>query len=255
MTATLLTQSSGVATITLNEPNNRNALSNALVASVTEHLDQAIADPEVRVVVLTNNGSVFCAGADLGESSKEPGSRTTNQSDGFAQLLVRILDCPKPVVGRIAGHCSGGGVGLAAACDISVAIDTAKFGFTEARIGVAPAMISVVCLPKLSPTDARELFLRANRIPATRAADVRLINYAVAAEDLDSTVAEVVDDLRAGGPEALAACKDLLSQVPQMSRAEAFTWTTELSTSLFNGEEAAAGMASFLAKEPPPWNQ
>lgn len=251
MTATLYSQTNGVATITLNEPDNRNALSGALVESLTAHLAQAIADSDVRVIVLTNAGRVFCAGADLRESNRE--ARTANQSDGFAELLVQILDSPKPVVGRIAGHCSGGGVGLAAACDISVAVDTAKFGFTEARIGVAPAMISVVCLPKLSPTDARELFLRANRISATRAADVRLINYAVDTETLDTAIDEIVDDLRAGGPAALAACKDLLSQVPQLDRSAAFKWTSELSTALFSGEEAASGMAAFLAKEPAPW--
>jgi enoyl-CoA hydratase/carnithine racemase len=147
----------------------------------------------------------------------------------------------------------GGGVGLAAACDISIAADDVRFGFTEVRIGVAPAMISVVCLPKMRPADANELFLSGERITAGRAAEVGLINRAVARDHLDAAVEELVGKLRAGGPNALAAAKQLLVKVPGMEKADAFAWTSKLSAELFASDEAAAGMAAFREKKLPPW--
>ena len=137
----------GVATITLNRANARNVLSVDLVNSLADHLELAIADPTARVIVLTNNGSTFCAGADLSAPT-----RTVEPSDehrSFVDVLELIIASPTPVIGRINGHCMGGGVGLAATCDISIASTEARFGFTEVRLGVAPAIISVVCLPKL----------------------------------------------------------------------------------------------------------
>jgi methylglutaconyl-CoA hydratase len=144
-------------------------------------------------------------------------------------------------------------MGLAAAMDISVAIDTAKFGFTEVRIGVAPAMISVLCLPKLRPADAAAAFLRGNRFLAPEAARIGLINYAVPAEDLDSEVVAIVDDLRLAGPNAMAATKSLLTTVPGMSVDEAFEWTAKLSADLFRQDEASEGMSAFREKRPPSW--
>jgi methylglutaconyl-CoA hydratase len=241
----------GVATLTLDHPENRNALTPVLLEELGRGLTTAVADGDVRVVVLTNTGPAFCAGADL---KAPPGSAFTGTG---AWSLVRILDLivssPKPVVGRIAGHCMGGGIGLAAACDISVAADDVRFGFTEVRVGVAPAVISVVCLPKLRAADARELFLTGERITAGRAAAVGLINRAVAPADLDAEVAGVVTQLLAGAPGALAASKRLVAEVPGMSRADAFTWTEQLSASLFAGPEATAGMEAFRHKRPAPW--
>ena len=137
--------------------------------------------------------------------------------------------------------------------DISVATDEVRFGFTEVRIGVAPAMISVICLPKMRPADANEVFLRGSRFSAARAVELGLINRAVPADDLDSAVDEVVSDLLMGGPEALAATKQLTSRVPNMTTDEAFEWTARLSADLFAGDEAAEGMAAFLEKRLPPW--
>ncbi|HEX7166872.1 MAG TPA: enoyl-CoA hydratase-related protein [Acidimicrobiales bacterium] len=241
----------GVATITLARPGNANALSAELVDSLGDNLERAIGDENVRVVVLTHDGRTFCAGADLKSRAKgAPGSGPRHDLVG---VLTTILDSPKPVVGRIAGHCMGGGVGLAAACDISVVADTAKFGFTEVRIGVAPAIISVVCLPKLRRADALELFLTGERIEAARAAEVGLVNQVVPAGAIDTAVGEVVAKLRAGGPNALAAAKQLVARVPELSRADAFAWTAELSATLFRSEEAAAGMAAFRDRTAPPW--
>ncbi len=247
---TRLSMADGLATITLARPENKNALSVDLVESLLSQLSDAILDPDVRVIVVTNEGGTFCAGADLKAAGE---GRHGSSASLLVTLLETIVDSPIPTVARIDGHCLGGGVGLAAAFDISVARSDAKFGFTEARLGVAPAVISVVCLPKLRAADARELFLRSSRFDATRAAEVGLINHAVGAGALDDTVADVVSDVMAGGPLALAACKQLLAQVPLLDRFEAFEWTEELSTELFGSDEAAEGIAAFLERRPAGW--
>ena len=246
-----------VATLTMDQPHNRNALTLALMAGLTGGLEAALADESVGVIVLTNSGPAFCAGADLsGASAAGPAGgkrRGGARRDGLAELLAAIQDSTKPVVARIAGHCMGGGVGLAAACDLSVAGDAVKFGFTEVRVGVAPAIISVVCLPKLRRADALELFLSGERISAARAAEVGLINRAVPATDLDAEVTAVVARLLAGGPSALAAAKRLVYTIPGMDREAAFTRTTEVSQALFASAEAAEGMAAFREKRLPSW--
>ncbi len=239
----------GVMTVTLADEKNRNALGAELLTELIAALDQADADPEVRVVVLTNAGRVFCAGANLAERSGGATGSAPNPLD----LFSRFRSSPKPYVGRIAGHCVAGGMGLAAAMDISIAVDDAKFGFTEVRVGVAPAMISVLCLPKLSTADARAAFLRGHRFPAEEAARMGLINAAVPADRLDAEVAAVVADLMAGGPNALAAAKQLLADVPEMTVDEAFAWTSKLSADLFRTDEAKEGMTAFLEKRPPRW--
>lgn len=242
--------SGGVLTVTLADEANRNALGGQLVSELVAALDDAEADPTVRVVVLTNTGKVFCAGANLSErsSTSAPAAVVDPQ-----KLFGRFRRSAKPYVGRIAGHCVAGGMGLAAAMDISVAADDALFGFTEVRIGVAPAVISVVCLPKLRRTDAASAFLRGNRFPAAEAARIGLINGAVPRDQLDDEVGAVVADLLLAGPEALAAAKRLLAEVPAMPVDEAFAWTGELSARLFQSDEAREGMTAYLEKRRPSW--
>ncbi len=236
----------GVATITLRRPEERNALSAELVDSLAGHLDRAADDEGCRVVVLTNEGTTFSAGADL----KGGGIGRV----GLAGLLRAILDHDKPVVGRIAGHCMGGGVGLAAACDLSVAAADARFGFTEVRVGVAPAIISVVCLAKMRRGDALELFLSGERVSAARACEVGLVTTTVDRDGLDEAVGRVVGQLLRGAPGALAAAKGLVGTVPALGRDEAFEWTSRLSAELFSSEEAREGMAAFREKRPPAWS-
>lgn len=237
----------GVLTVTLDDPERRNVLSAPLVRALTATLDAAETDPTVRVIVLTNTGSTFCAGADLGERSgaADLGSPT--------DLFARFAASAKPYVGRIAGHCVAGGMGLAAAMDVAIAVDTAKFGFTEVRVGVAPAMISVVCLPKMRAGEARAAFLRGNRFDAAEAVRLGLIADAVPRDDLDAAVSAVVEDLLLGGPEAIAATKRILATVPSLPHGQAVEWTAALSARLFAGEEARAGLAAFLEKRPAPW--
>jgi methylglutaconyl-CoA hydratase len=244
--------SGGVMTITLADTEHRNALGRQLTAELVAALDAADDDPGVRVVILTNSGSVFCAGANLAERSSDDPADAQSNLDPRA-LFGRFRHSPKPYVGRIAGHCVAGGMGLAAALDISVAVDHAKFGFTEVRVGVAPAMISVVCLPKMRLADAQAAFLRGHRFPAAEAVRMGLINSAVPADRLDDEVGAVVSDLLAGGPQAIAAAKQLTAVVPTMPEEEAFGWTAELSARLFAGNEAREGMTAFLEKRSAPW--
>jgi methylglutaconyl-CoA hydratase len=239
----------GVATLTMDQPHNRNALTPALLDGLAGGLDDALADGAVRVVVLTHTGPVFCAGADLSGG----GVGAVPPRSGMPGILAGLMDSPKPVLARIAGHCLGGGIGLAAACDLSLAADTARFGFTEVRVGVAPAIISVVCLAKLRRADALELFLGGERISAGRAEQAGLITRAVPAGELDAEVAALAARLILGGPAALATAKRLVYEIPGMARPEAFRLTTELSRSLFTSAEAAEGIAAYREKRAPSW--
>ncbi|MBT8198758.1 MAG: enoyl-CoA hydratase [Acidimicrobiia bacterium] len=240
----------GVLTITLADPDNRNALGSQLVTELVTALDRADTDDDVRVVVLTNEGHVFCAGVDLSERTS--GDATPAAADP-AQIFKRIMTSPKPFVGRIAGHAVAGGTGLAAAMDISIAVDDAKFGFTEVRIGAVPAIISTVCLPKMRRAEAADAMLRGKRFLAPEAARLGLINRAVAREHLDGAVGDVVEDLLLGGPNALAATKRLLARLPTMPPDEAIAWTQEVSSAAFESAEGQEGMTAYLEKRLPSW--
>ncbi len=238
----------GVLTATLADIANRNTLSNAMLASLTAAIEQANADPGIRVLVITNAGTVFSAGANLRERS------TTNDGiGGYVPLLRAMRSAAVPIVGRIDGHAVAGGMGLVAAMDIAVARDDVKFGFTEVRVGVAPAIISVVCLPKMRPADAAELFLRGERFLAPRAVELGLIARAVPAHDLDAEVAAIVADLKLGGPGGLAATREVLATVPGMPVDDALDWADKRSTELFDTAEAQEGMAAYLEKRAPNW--
>jgi methylglutaconyl-CoA hydratase len=246
--AVLYALDKGVATLTLNRPDNRNALSIELMNQLGDRMSEAMGSDGVRVIVLTNVGNTFCAGANLRGEPTDEASRF-----GLVEVFELMLDGPKPVVGHIAGHCMGGGVGLAAACDISIASEDVQFGFTEVRIGVAPAIISVVCLPKMRRADALELFLSGERIEASRAAEVGLINATAPANHVDEAVDEMVAKLILGGPNALAAAKSMVYKVPAMDRAAAFEEMATLSASLFTSDEARAGIKARSEKAAPPW--
>ncbi|MFT7837456.1 enoyl-CoA hydratase-related protein [Saccharothrix sp. BKS2] len=241
----------GIATITLDSPRNRNALSRQLRAELTAHLDTATADDAVRVVVLSHTGPVFCSGMDL----REAGGASADQQgvNEFPAILERLWTSPKPVVARLAGPARAGGVGLVAACDIAIAVDTATFAFSEVRIGVVPAVISVTVLPRLLPRAAHELFLTGETFAAPRAAAIGLINSAVPAEGLDDEVTRYTDMLALGAPGALAATKRVLREPRAEDLGVAFADMLELSARHFGGPEGQEGIAAFVAKRPPSW--
>jgi methylglutaconyl-CoA hydratase len=243
----------GVMTITLADEKRRNALSDEMVAQLVAAINFVEDDPDVRVAVVTNRGHVFCAGINLAERVTKTSTGGEQSTASLSDLFQRIRDCPKPFVGRIAGHCVAGGVGLAAVMDISVAIETATFGFSEVRLGVVPAVISVVCLPKMRLGDAQSAFLRGNRFSADEAARFGLINSAVGEQDLEREVTAIVNDLLAGEPHAIGVAKQLATMVGSMKDEEAYAWTTELSARLFSSDEAHEGMAAFLEKRSATW--
>jgi len=243
--------SRGVATLTLDSPGNRNALSAELLAGLAGGLDRALADAAVRVVVLAHTGAVFCSGMDLKAAAVADPERQPVRA--FPRVLQRIWDSPKPVLARVGGKARAGGIGLVAACDIAVGAESADFAFTEVRIGVVPAVISVPVLPRMLPQAAHELFLTGETFTATRAAQIGLLNAAVPDADLDAEVARYCDLLVQGAPGALAATKQLLRRPPAASMADDIAALSALSARHFTSEEGQEGIAAFREKRPPRW--
>jgi methylglutaconyl-CoA hydratase len=241
----------GTATITLDSPRNRNALSAQLRRELSESLTKAREDDAVRVIVLTHTGTVFCAGMDLKEArGAGAGDQGVNE---FPKILEQLWTSPKPVVARLAGPARAGGVGMVAAADIAVAVREATFAFTEVRIGVIPAIISLTVLPRLNPRAGHELFLTGETFNAERAAEVGLINSAVDAEDLDTEVDRYVKALALGGPKALAATKQLLGSPRPATPSDGFEAMNKLSAGFFASDEGQEGITAFAQKRKPNW--
>ncbi|WP_189057208.1 enoyl-CoA hydratase family protein [Longimycelium tulufanense] len=241
----------GVATITLDSPHNRNALSAQLRRELRDHLTRAVDDAAVRVVVLSHTGPVFCSGMDLKES--RGADAQTQGVHEFPAILEQIWNSPKPVVARLVGPARAGGVGLVAACDIAVAAEDATFAFSEVRIGVVPAVISVTVLPRLLPRAAHELFLTGEKFDARRAVAAGLINSAVPADTLDDEVRRYTDMLALGGPRALAATKAMLRRPRAANLREDLAEMLQLSAGYFASEEGQEGIRAFVEKRPPSW--
>jgi methylglutaconyl-CoA hydratase len=244
----------GVATITLDRPESRNRLDAAGMARLADALDRAASDESVRVVVLTGTGSTFCAGADLSAAvSGDAAGFAGSGPDALVRVLTAMLQHPKPIIARVQGHVAGGGNGLVAACDIAVATVDARFAFSEVRIGVAPAVISVVCLQVMHRRDAQELLLTGERVDAERALRAGLLTAVAPAEGFDAVVAGYVAALAAGGPQALTRTKELLRRIPAAGLDEGFGIAARMSSELFSSDEAREGMTAFLEKRRPEW--
>jgi enoyl-CoA hydratase/methylglutaconyl-CoA hydratase len=235
----------GVATITLDSPHNRNALSRQLVGELFDRLERAAADDRAKVVLLTSSGRVFCSGADLSEAASgaaEDGPRA------IVGLQRAVVAHPKPVVVRLAGPVRAGGTGIVAAADIVVAAEEADFALTEVKLGLAPAVISLTVLPRLTSRAAAYACLTGERFGAAAAREYGLVTTVVAAEDLDAEVARVCASLASGAPQGLRETKALLAR-PLLARidGEAEDLIT-LSTRLFASDEAKEAMLAFLSR-------
>jgi enoyl-CoA hydratase len=241
-----------VARLTLDSPDNRNALSTRLVNQLHQGLTDATEEPGVRAVVLDHTGGTFCAGADLAEAAgRAPGDVAVDRARELTRLLRRILKLPLPVIAAVEGHVRAGGLGLVGACDIAVAGQSSTFALTEARIGVAPSIISLTLLPKMTARAAGRYFLTGETFGAAEAADIGLIS--IAADDVKATVASLTAAIGKASPQGLAASKALTTAPILAAFDRQADELSEESARLFVSDEAREGMTAFLQKRPPRW--
>ncbi|MDX3227352.1 enoyl-CoA hydratase family protein [Streptomyces sp. ME19-01-6] len=237
----------GITTLTLDSPHNRNALSARLVAELGDALAAAGRHAGTRAVLLTHTGTTFCAGADLSEPP------TRSAALNLVALLRSIVELPKPVVARVTGHVRAGGLGLLGACDIAAAGGGASFAFTEARLGLAPAMISIPLLPRLDPRAAARYYLTGERFDAAEAARIGLVTLGGPVADVDELLAPVLDGLRRGSPQGLAESKRLVTAEVLRAFTRETDRLAERSAALFASAEAREGMTAFLERRDPAW--
>jgi enoyl-CoA hydratase len=234
-----------IATVTLDSPHNRNALSAQLVTELTAHLEAAGADAGVRAVVLTHTGGTFCAGADLAAGGDpEEGLRS------LVALLRLMSGLPKPVVTLIRGHVRAGGMGLVGASDIAIASAGSSFAFTEARLGLAPAVISPAVLPRMTPRAASRYFLTGEVFGAAEAVACGLVTVAGSDPELE----QILDGIRACSPQGLRESKTLATGTLRRALDDGAEEMIALSARLFGTEEAAEGVLSFLQRRKPEWH-
>jgi methylglutaconyl-CoA hydratase len=254
----LIEEGDGVLTVTLNRPEVHNAFNDELISEAID-LFQNIgggtgASPVLRAVVLRGTGANFCAGADLNWMSKMV-SYTRDQNIHDSSLLAKMFalmnECPIPLIGAVQGAAIGGGVGLVAVCDIVIAARETKFGLSEVKLGILPAVISPYVIAKIGTTHARALFLSGERFDAERALRIGLVHRLV--DDVDAAVAETVKQLKTSGPEAVRACKQLIAFVAGNEQAESIPYTIEAIATRRVSEEGQQGMQAFLKKEKAPW--
>jgi methylglutaconyl-CoA hydratase len=246
----------GVARVWLNRPEQHNALADALVSELAAVLAGLAADATVRVVVLGGRGASFCAGADLGAMQAQAGaSFEQNVADAqrLGALFALLADMPRPVIGRIHGSVFGGGVGLACACDIAVASDEARFGLTEVRLGILPALISPYVIRRLGDARARELMLTGERFGAADALRVGIVHHVVPASELDGMVEDRIAALLEGGPAAQRRIKELLERFADSTWQEYRDSLPRTLAEVRAGAEAKDGLAAFFEKRKPVW--
>ncbi|OKI10011.1 enoyl-CoA hydratase [Streptomyces sp. CB02923] len=243
----------GVTVLTLDSPHNRNALSRRLVGELHAALEAAAGSADTRAVLLTHTGTTFCAGADLAEATGAADGEAAAVSGplGLARLLRAVIELPKPVVAEVTGHVRAGGLGLLGACDLSVAGPDATFAFTEARLGLAPAVISMPLLPRMDPRAAARYYLTGERFGAAEAARTGLVT--LAADDTGTALAPLLAGLRKGSPQGLAASKALVTAEVLRTFDRDTAALADTSARLFASEEAREGMTAFFQRREPSW--
>ena len=252
----MVSHKGSVLRVALNRPEVHNALNPEMISKLTV-LFQGISQWEdVRVVVLTGNGRSFCAGADLSSmlaAADLDYDQNLVGAEAIFDLMQAIDECPKPVIGRINGAAVGGGVGLVSCCDIAIAVDRAKFGFSEARLGLVPAVISPFVLSKIGERNGRVLFLTGERFTAHHAYHIGLVQQVTSEEELDAKVDERLQQLLLAAPGAQAAAKELIRTVSRQPKHASKKFTTEMIAQRRASAEGSEGMNAFLEKRKPVW--
>ncbi|KPJ50272.1 hypothetical protein AMJ40_03420 [candidate division TA06 bacterium DG_26] len=244
------------ATLTFNRPEIHNAFNDVMIDELHRAFATISSREDIRVVVLTGAGKSYCAGADLNWMKRVKDysyEENLQESLRLAELFYQIYTLPSPTIAKVNGAAIGGGTGFVAVCDLAIASSTAKFSFSEVKLGLVPACISPYVVRKVGEGASREFFLTGERLTAEKALRYGLVNQVVPPEGLDDAVREWTDHLISSGPHALATCKQLLHRVPEMGLDEARTYTARVIASLRVSEEGQEGMASFLEKRKPNW--
>ncbi len=247
----------GVLSLTLHRPDVHNAFNDELIAEAIELFEEISGRSDLRAIILRSDGRNFCAGADLNWMSRMVSySREENIHDSalLAKMFALMNESPAPIIGRIQGAAIGGGVGLVSICDIAICERGSKFGLSEVKLGILPAVISPYVIRKIGESHARALFLTGERFDAERALRIGLVHrVAEDVSELDRLVAESVEQLRGSGPDAVRHCKKLIDFVAHNSFEEAVPYTIEAIAERRVSREGQEGMAAFLAKEKAPW--
>lgn len=253
-----------VARITLSRPEVRNAFDDRLIAELVEALaevrdaHEASRDEGPRALVLTGAGETFCAGADMNWMRRSAAcTRDENEADAkrMAFMLRSLDELPIPTIARVNGASLGGGMGLLACCDIGVSVDTAQFGFTEARLGIAPAVISAFVIPKIGAAAARRYFLTAEIFDAAVAKALGLVHEVVPAAELDFAVERFVTMLKGNGPRAVSAAKQLIRDALERTRKDTIDNAVQVIAALRASPEGQEGLGAFLEKRSPSWKR
>ncbi|MCP2520467.1 enoyl-CoA hydratase/isomerase family protein [Candidatus Aminicenantes bacterium AC-335-A11] len=245
-----------VAKISLNRPEVHNAFNKIMVEELSFAFNEIAKNSKIRVVILTGEGKSFCAGADLNwmrEIVNYSYDENLEEAMQIAELLYLIYSLPKPTIARVNGTTIGGGTGLMCACDIIIASEKAKFGLSEVKLGLVPAVISPYVIKRIGEASARRYFLTGERLTAEEALKIGLVNTVVSDEKLDSEVERITNFLLTSGPNAIANCKELLIKIPGMNLEEAKAYTAKMIADLRISEEGQEGMSAFLEKRKPKW--
>ncbi|GAB3545182.1 enoyl-CoA hydratase/isomerase family protein [Noviherbaspirillum agri] len=246
-----------VATVTLNRPDVRNAFNETTIAEITQVFRELGNNPDLRAIVLAANGPAFCAGADLNWMKKMASyTHDENRADAaqLAEMLRTIYACPKPVVAKVQGDCYAGGMGLVAACDIAVAVESTNFCLSEVKLGLIPATISPYVIKAMGENASRRYFLTAERFSAQEAHRIGFVHQVVAAEALDAAVADIVKALTGNSPNAVKEAKRLVQDVAGKPVTEALIAdTADRIADIRSSEEGREGVRSFLEKRKPNW--
>ncbi len=248
-----------VGYITLNRPEVHNAFNSALIEELRLAFEEAAlrAPDEVRAIVLAGAGRSFCAGADV-NWMRESLAFTEEENIADALRMARMFDtinhAPVPVIGRIQGVALGGGVGLAAVCDIVIAAKGALFAFSEAKLGILPAVISPYVLSKIGRSHARALFLTAERFSAERALQIGLAHTIVETDGLDTEVERIVGEVMGSAPRAISRAKELIALMPTLEPEDAMQMTAETIAAMRVSSQGQEGLRAFLEKRQPEWS-